>query len=152
MRNGSESFTGGAGYVYILQDPLHINKIKIGRSLDPTRRIEELHGTSSTARLQLRALWATPDAAFLEESIHNMYGFNRISSDREFFFIGDGNWFSHEVLNDADSIDAFLWEMTSQINEAISDTNMEARFVPLEEYFEKNHEGKIMYPQGARGF
>lgn len=152
MRNGSESYTGGAGYVYILQDPLHINKIKIGRSLDPTRRIEELHGTSSATRLQLRALWATPNAAFLEKSIHNMYGFNRISSDREFFFIGDRNWFSDAVLNDADSIDAFLWEMTSQINEAISDANIEARFVPLEEYFSKVHEREMIYPREATGF
>jgi hypothetical protein len=152
MKNNSESYSGGAGYVYILQDPLHINKIKIGRSLDPTRRIEELYGTSSAARLQLRALWATPNAAFLERSIQAMYGFNRISSHREFFLIADQSWFSVGVLNDPDSVDAFLWEMTSEINEAISTTEMEARFVPLDEYFERVHERKEIYPRGPKGF
>lgn len=152
MKNNSESYSGGAGYVYILQDPLHINKIKIGRSLDPTRRIEELHGTSSAARLQLRALWVTSNAAFLERSIQCMYEFNRISPDREFFLIADPIWFSVGVLNDSDSVDAFLWQMTSDINEAISTTETEARFVPLEEYFERVHERKEIYPRGPKGF
>lgn len=152
MSRVTSSFSGDAGYVYFLQDPTQINKIKIGRSLSPSRRIKELYGTSSAARLKLRALWMSQDCKFLETSIQNMFGFNRISGDREFFLVANTEHFSAAERECQELMDEYLGVWIEQVNEAILTTGIDARAVPIEYYYQVVHDSLQQYPESPIGF
>ncbi|WP_164273522.1 GIY-YIG nuclease family protein [Stenotrophomonas sp. B1-1] len=148
----TSSFTGNAGYVYFLQDPLHINRIKIGRTLNPNRRIEELHGTSSAAKPILRALWVAQDCAHLELSIQNMFEHNRIAANREWFLIASEHHFSAEEREHPSVMDVFLHVWIDQVNEAIETVGVDAQQVATDYYYEMLADSVRAYPNGPAGF
>ncbi len=152
MSRMTNSFTGGAGYVYFLQDQLHINRIKIGRTLNPHRRIEELHGTSSALRPILRALWVAQDCTYLEISIQNMFDRNRIAANREWFLIASQDHFSAEEREHPSVMDVFLNAWIDQVNEAIETVGVDAQQVSTDYYLQMLADSGRAYPNGPEGF
>lgn len=82
-----QKFTGGAGYVYLVQSPT--GYYKIGRTVNPRNRIKTF-GVQLPFEVEFVALIQTPNMHQLEQELHDRFAMKR----------GQGEWFAldqHDV-------------------------------------------------------
>lgn len=78
-----------AGYLYIIDSPSLPDMIKIGatRRLNPAIRVKELSSSSLPFPFKLRAFCFCEDVFDLENKMHEHFNSQRVSPQREFFYV-----------------------------------------------------------------
>lgn len=77
----------GHGYIYLFVNENNPNEIKIGLSIDPVRRRQELHSTGTSLPMNIKYLWSVHDMRKAEKIAHFSMRDHRINDRREFFNI-----------------------------------------------------------------
>lgn len=75
------------GYIYILVNSTNPNEIKIGLSVDPVRRVQQLHSTGTAMPMYFQYVWHVPNMKLAEEAAHEVMRCHRVNPRREFFHL-----------------------------------------------------------------
>jgi len=81
----------GPGYIYILVNSTNPNEIKIGLSVDPVRRVRQLHSSGTAMPMYFQYVWYVPDMKLAEEAAHEVMRGHRVNPRREFFHLVPAN-------------------------------------------------------------
>jgi len=73
------------GYIYIMTNEFMPNIIKIGKTIDLQKRLNDLYKTSVPAPFQLEYAVEVEDCDKVEKLVHDAYDKDRINPKREFF-------------------------------------------------------------------
>lgn len=78
-----------SGFVYIFRnmDPTWINRIKVGLSVDPYARTQQLFTTGVPFQYWVYHAWAVTNMALAEAIAHNVLNDQRLANNREHFDI-----------------------------------------------------------------
>ena len=77
----------GPGYIYILVNETNPNEIKIGLSVNPARRVKQLHSSGTAMPMYFKYLWHVPNMKLAEEAAHEIMRGHRVNPRREFFYL-----------------------------------------------------------------
>ncbi|AFT95755.1 hypothetical protein AMBAS45_11450 [Alteromonas macleodii str. 'Balearic Sea AD45'] len=77
----------GPGYIYILVNETNPNEIKIGLSVNPARRVKQLHSSGTAMPMYFKYLWYVPNMKLAEEAAHEIMRGHRVNPRREFFHL-----------------------------------------------------------------
>ena len=77
----------GPGYIYILVNRTNPNEIKIGLSVDPVRRVKQLHSSGTAMPMYIQYVWYVPNMKLAEEAAHEVMRGHRVNPRREFFHL-----------------------------------------------------------------
>lgn len=72
-------------HVYVMRDPRHPNDIKVGFSINPLKRREQLFRTNTPLPFNIYAVWAVHDHRYAEKVAHSVLDGHRIYYRREWF-------------------------------------------------------------------
>ncbi|BCN23952.1 GIY-YIG nuclease family protein [Vibrio alfacsensis] len=75
------------GYVYIFVNSTNPNEIKIGLSVNPGRRIKQLHSSGTAKPMYIQYLWKVPNMKEAEQAAHEVMAGHRVNHRREFFHL-----------------------------------------------------------------
>lgn len=81
----------GPGYIYILVNSTNPNEIKIGLSVDPVRRVQQLHSSGTAMPMYFQYVWYVPNMKLAEEAAHEVMRGHRVNPRREFFHLVPAN-------------------------------------------------------------
>lgn len=82
----TEGFYKNHGFIYILKDNANIGHYKIGLSENPSKRINDLNGGSSTNSLELIKTFKTNNTVLSEKLIHTALFPHKIKKQKEWFY------------------------------------------------------------------
>jgi len=82
----TEGFYKNHGFIYILKDNANIGHYKIGLSENPSKRINDLNGGSSTNSLELIKTFKTNNTVLSEKLIHTALFQHKIKKQKEWFY------------------------------------------------------------------
>jgi len=85
----TEGFYKNNGFIYILKDNANICHYKIGLSENPSKRINDLNGGSSTNSLELIKTFKTKNTILSEKLIHTVLIPHKIKKQKEWFYISN---------------------------------------------------------------
>lgn len=105
------------GYLYIMRDQFEHNNIKIGLSINPINRVQQLYRTGNALPLVLVKLWWVHDMLFAEKVAHETLVDHRISPRREFFEIAPRRMFWDGEYLDKETTDTCLNSLIDLIEE-----------------------------------
>jgi len=77
----------GPGYIYILVNSTNPNEIKIGLSVDPVRRVKQLHTSGTAKPMYFQYVWEVPNMKVAEDAAHEIMKGHRVNRRREFFHL-----------------------------------------------------------------
>ena len=77
----------GEGYIYILVNSTNPNEIKIGLSIDPFKRIKQLHTSGTAMPMYPQYLWKVSNMKTAEAYAHQTMKGHRVNPKREFFHL-----------------------------------------------------------------
>ena len=77
----------GPGYIYILVNETNPNEIKIGLSVDPVRRVKQLHTSGTALPMYFKYVWEVSNMKIAEEAAHEIMRGHRVNPRREFFHL-----------------------------------------------------------------
>lgn len=115
----------GPGYIYLFQDELDKNRVKIGLTKNPKQRIKGLHRSNTPLPFSPAALWWVSHMEFTEKNIHELLRSHRIARNREFFHIVPHNDSLYEeiaigyVTRDFNYLDECLSMLIGVIDEGL---------------------------------
>ena len=81
----------GPGYIYILVNSTNPNEIKIGLSINPVRRVQQLHSYGTAMPMYFQYVWYVPNMKLAEEAAHEIMRGHRVNPRREFFHLVPAN-------------------------------------------------------------
>lgn len=81
----------GPGYIYILVNSTNPNEIKIGLSINPVRRVQQLHSSGTAMPMYFQYVWYVPNMKLAEEAAHEIMRGHRVNPRREFFHLVPAN-------------------------------------------------------------
>jgi len=87
----TEGFYKNHGFIYILKDNANIGHYKIGLSENPSKRINDLNGGSSTNSLELIKTFKTNNTILSEKLIHTVLFPHKIKKQKEWFYMSNEN-------------------------------------------------------------
>jgi hypothetical protein len=139
-----------ARYLYMMQNPINKNMIKIGITNDPHRRLKDLNSTGMPAPLVITHLWYVSDAYTAEQLVHSYFDWRRYSFNREYFEIYPGE-------HPADDYDYefeldFIARGENGIEHVMNFYEIEYQRMNNHEYQSRHDEGKQLFPNGPQGF
>lgn len=85
----TEGFYKNNGFIYILKDNANICHYKIGLSENPSKRINDLNGGSSTNSLELIKTFKTSNTILSEKLIHTVLFPHKIKKQKEWFYMSN---------------------------------------------------------------
>lgn len=139
------------GYIYIMEDPLNCNHIKVGHTNDPVNRLRQLHTTSRASPFYINYLWGVRDTIEAEKIAHDVLASHRISSDREFFYIVP-EWSDLPGDKCSDSCRNYLYSLAQLIEAAFDAAEIGAAPINIKEFNRTYYEGVELFPEGVKGF
>lgn len=77
----------GPGYIYILVNSTNPNEIKIGLSVNPVRRVKQLHSSGTAEPMYFQYVWQVPNMKLAEDAAHEVMKGHRVNPRREFFHL-----------------------------------------------------------------
>lgn len=77
----------GPGYIYILVNETNPNEFKIGLSVDPVRRVKQLHTSGTALPMYFKYVWKVINMKEAEHAAHAVMSGHRVNSRREFFHL-----------------------------------------------------------------
>lgn len=77
----------GPGYIYILVNSTNPNEIKIGLSVDPVRRVKQLHSSGTAMPMYFKYVWYVLNMQLAEAVAHEVMRGHRVNPRREFFHL-----------------------------------------------------------------
>lgn len=77
----------GPGYIYTLVNSTNPNEIKIGLSVDPIRRVKQLHTSGTAKPMRIKYVWKVPNMKVAEDAAHEIMKGHRVNQRREFFHL-----------------------------------------------------------------
>lgn len=77
----------GPGYIYIFLNETNPNEIKIGLSIDPIRRVKQLHTSGTALPMRFKYVWEVSNMKKAEEAAHEIMRGHRVNPRREIFHL-----------------------------------------------------------------
>mgnify|MGYP000488240578 CR=1 FL=1 len=77
----------GPGCIYILVNSTNPNEFKIGLSVDPVRRVKQLHSSGTAKPMYFQYVWHVPNMKIAEDAAHQVMSGHRVNPKREFFHL-----------------------------------------------------------------
>jgi hypothetical protein len=77
----------GPGYIYIFVNRTNPNEIKIGLSVDPVARVQQLHSSGTAKPMYIQYVWYVTNMKLAEQVAHEIMREHRVNPRREFFHL-----------------------------------------------------------------
>ncbi|EGR0671660.1 GIY-YIG nuclease family protein [Vibrio vulnificus] len=139
------------GYIYIMEDQLNCNVVKIGFTLDPVERLRQLYNTSTPLPFVISYLWGVDDMGQAELAAHSVMYQHRINPQREFFFIVPPNS-DLPGENCPETCSAYLFGLSEAIENAFYYYNVNYNAIDLEWFKGKYRDRLAEFPDSIKGF
>jgi len=139
------------GYIYVMEDQLNCNIIKVGYSQDPIARLRQLYTTGTPLPYIITYLWAVEEMRDAENAAHAVLDEHRVNSGREFFYIVPP--FSNlPGGNCPDTCSVYLEALAEQIENGYSYMQVVYQSINLNWFKQKHKERLAHFPNGIKGF
>ena len=108
------------GYLYVMRcREDEMNRIKVGFSKDPDKRLKQLHTTGTVWPMDLYRQWSVNNMRQAERVAHDILEPRRCNDDREFFAIAPREHYNLEERMNDEISDALLNEICFCIEDAM---------------------------------
>lgn len=127
------------GYIYILLNDTNPNEFKIGLSVEPNRRIKQLHTSGTALPMIPRYLWEVSNMKIAETAAHDIMNYHRVNPRREIFHLVPADSATdletpHPHLGGHDLADLYLETVCERIEEIWDHIGIDYKLV-YEPYF-----------------